>query len=235
MLKFVNSALLLLLFVACLNSCSYHRDGNNNADTRTADQKGESLAGKALPALSSETPLPRSLVSVNSVLIAPIFFSQQSRELRSQAAPLYAELCRAASERLDVAHACGAEIFRRFDRSSGVPAVSELLDYARQARRDGLFTLSIEKYIQRDGSKYAASSPAEVSLSLQLIRSADGAVVWTATYYLKDQSLIENLFSLKDTLADKEAPHWKTASEIFVEAAREAFADLSAKRLEQFS
>jgi hypothetical protein len=60
---------------------------------------------------------------------------------------------------------------------------------------DGVLLTTVRRYKQREGTEYAADSPASVNFSMVLRHSSNGNVLWSADFREKQQSFLSNIFS----------------------------------------
>lgn len=71
-----------------------------------------------------------------------------------------------------------------------------LLNIGRTVQADAVLSGYIYRYQERMGSQMAAERPASVAFSLHLIRTADGADVWSGYVDETQQALSENLLNM---------------------------------------
>ena len=72
----------------------------------------------------------------------------------------------------------------------------------------------VYRFRQRDGTDYSVNRPASVAFHLDLIRVADGRVVWTGNFDETQHALSEDLFRLGAFLERK--GRWVTAEDLAV-------------------
>lgn len=60
---------------------------------------------------------------------------------------------------------------------------------------DGVLLTTVRRYQQREGTGYAAGTPAAIDFSMVLRHSGTGRVLWSADFREEQQSLLSNLFS----------------------------------------
>jgi hypothetical protein len=89
---------------------------------------------------------------------------------------------------------------------------------------DGVIYGTVERYKERVGADYAASSPASVAFSLKFVDLKSGQVVWTAKFAKSQAALSQNLFDLANFV--QRSGRWVRAHEIAQEGVKEAVADL---------
>ena len=89
---------------------------------------------------------------------------------------------------------------------------------------DGVLYGTVERYKERVGMDYSASSPASVSFSLKFVDMKSGQIVWTAKFAKSQAALSQNLFDLANFV--QRSGRWVRAHEIAQEGVKEAVADL---------
>jgi hypothetical protein len=87
-----------------------------------------------------------------------------------------------------------------------------LMAAGRTAKTDLVLAGYIFRFKQRIGTQYSVQSPASVAFSLHLIKTIDGGSIWDDHYDETQQSLSENLFSLRKFV--KRKWKWITAEEM---------------------
>lgn len=68
---------------------------------------------------------------------------------------------------------------------------------------DGVLVGYLYRWLERQGTDYAASTPASVAFDLFLLRTGDGAVVWRGKFDKTQQSFFENVLDLDTFLKSK--------------------------------
>ena len=68
---------------------------------------------------------------------------------------------------------------------------------------------------------------------MQIVNAESNAVVWQSTYHFQDQALSDNLFKIKERLAESK-PKFRSAEDILAEGYSSALKDFSQKRLAGF-
>jgi hypothetical protein len=89
---------------------------------------------------------------------------------------------------------------------------------------DGVIYGTVERYRERVGADYAASSPASVAFTLEFVDLKSGQVVWTAKFAKSQAALSQNLFDLANFV--QRSGRWVRAHEIAQEGVKEAVANL---------
>jgi len=106
----------------------------------------------------------------------------------------------------------------RSDLISGKHVEISELDLVRETGRDlgadGVMVGHLYRFIERNGNRLSVESPASVTFDLDLIRVADGAVIWGGSFDETQRSLFEDLFKLDQFLKRKGG--WVTAEELGV-------------------
>ncbi|MBX7136708.1 MAG: hypothetical protein K1X83_01905 [Oligoflexia bacterium] len=201
--------------------------------------QGYSVTGGAgpivTPHLVTTSETPRELVGINSILVAPPQFAEAARGSAPNQSMLYGLLTDAADEELDLKLISGTEVLKRFESAASSDSQAKQLRLAKEMHLDGLLLTTFNQYEERQGSKVGTNIPAAVSFRMKLLRVADGAELWSGSYYFKDQALSENLFRIKDKLTEKSGPQWRNAPELARQGFKSAMSDLGSKRLQQFS
>lgn len=77
---------------------------------------------------------------------------------------------------------------------------------------DGLIIGQVYRYRERKGRSYAVEYPASVAFEIELIRTADGTVVWRGVFDKTQRSLLENLLDISSF--QRRRGRWATAREL---------------------
>jgi hypothetical protein len=88
---------------------------------------------------------------------------------------------------------------------------------------DGVLLTTIRRFQQREGSEYAADSPASVDLSMILVNSQSGNVLWSAEIREKQKSFLENIFSF--TKAKKRGFKWVSVEQLTEQGIKERLSE----------
>ena len=97
---------------------------------------------------------------------------------------------------------------------------------ARKVQANLVVLAALGRYRQREGTAWAAQTPASVAYQAALVRATDGAVVTIDRFSYTQQALSENLFDLGKYL--EAGGRWLTREEIADGALRQTAARLSA-------
>ncbi|MDO8433170.1 MAG: DUF799 family lipoprotein [Candidatus Binatus sp.] len=89
---------------------------------------------------------------------------------------------------------------------------------------DGVIYGTVERYKERVGMDYSASSPASVTFSLKFVDLKTQQVVWTGKFAKSQAALSENIFDLANFV--QRSGRWVRAHEIALEGVKAAVADL---------
>jgi len=89
---------------------------------------------------------------------------------------------------------------------------------------DGVIYGTVERYKERVGMDYSASSPASVTFSLKFADLKTQQIVWTAKFAKSQAALSENIFDLANFV--QRSGRWVRAHEIALEGVKAAVADL---------
>jgi hypothetical protein len=81
---------------------------------------------------------------------------------------------------------------------------------------------TVRRYQQREGTEYAADSPASVNFSMALRRTDNGNVLWSTEYREKQQSFLSNIFSF--TKAKDRGFKWVSVEQLMTQGIKERLA-----------
>jgi PBP1b-binding outer membrane lipoprotein LpoB len=98
------------------------------------------------------------------------------------------------------------------------------LKLAHDVSADGVLYGTVERFHERVGMDYAASSPAAVTFTLKFVDFTSGQIVWTAKFAKSQVSLTQNIFDLANFV--QRSGRWVRAHEIAMEGVQAAVADL---------
>jgi hypothetical protein len=99
--------------------------------------------------------------------------------------------------------------------ASSNPAWTDKEIYAQIGKvlsADGVVGGHVYRWREREGTAYAASSPASVAFDAYLMSAGDGVILWKARFDKTQASLSENLFDFHTFLKAK--GRWMTAAEL---------------------
>jgi hypothetical protein len=99
-----------------------------------------------------------------------------------------------------------------------------LVEMGKSVKADALLVGTIYRFRQRVGSALGADSPASVAFALELIRVADGRVIWRRPFDQTQQSLDQNLLNVGKFF--KRGGKWITAEDLASEGLKEIMATL---------
>ena len=88
---------------------------------------------------------------------------------------------------------------------------------------DGVLLTTVHRYKQREGTDYAADSPASVNFAMVLRHAKSGNVLWSADFREKQQSFLSNIFSF--TQAKKRGFKWISVEELMEQGIKERLND----------
>jgi hypothetical protein len=88
---------------------------------------------------------------------------------------------------------------------------------------DGVLLTTVRRYKQREGTEYAADSPASVNFSMVLRHSSNGNVLWSADFREMQQSFLSNIFSF--TKAKERGFKWISVEELMEQGIKERLND----------
>jgi len=105
--------------------------------------------------------------------------------------------------------------FRGADRSL-------LVEIGRSVKADAVFIGTIYRFKQRVGTSMAVDSPASVAFAMELIRVADGRIIWKRPFDETQKSLDKNLLRIGQFF--KRGGQWLSAEELAKAGLTEAMA-----------
>lgn len=119
---------------------------------------------------------------------------------------------------------------RRADEALSMKVVSA----GAAAKADSVLKTEVLTYQERQGSKFGGE-PATVSFLMTVSRASDGAQVWQANYFFRQEALSDNWLKIGQRYgANGTGSGWLSARELFDRGVSGALADLAARRDEQF-
>lgn len=98
------------------------------------------------------------------------------------------------------------------------------LKLAHDVSADGVLYGTVERFHERVGMDYSASSPAAVTFTLKFVDFKSGQVVWNAKFAKSQVSLTQNIFDLANFV--QRSGRWVRAHEIAMEGVKAAVANL---------
>jgi hypothetical protein len=112
--------------------------------------------------------------------------------------------------------------------SSLIPEISggqigTVIALGQKTNCDGVLLTTVYRYKQREGTEYAADSPASVNFSVVLRHTKNGNVLWSADFREKQQSFLSNIFSF--TQAKKRGFKWISVEELMEQGIKERLND----------
>jgi hypothetical protein len=87
---------------------------------------------------------------------------------------------------------------------------------------DAVLLTTVRRYQQREGTEYAADSPASVNFSMALRRTDNGNVLWSTEYREKQQSFLSNIFSFAK--AKDRGFKWVSVEQLMTQGIKERLA-----------
>jgi len=118
----------------------------------------------------------------------------------------------------DAAQAAYSNIVQSYEGIS--PNFMEILgQIGRDFGADAVLVGHIYRWRERQGTDFAVTYPASVAFDLNLIRPANGAVLWTAKFDKTQRSLCENILDIGTFLKGK--GRWMTADQLGMLGLRE--------------
>jgi hypothetical protein len=118
-------------------------------------------------------------------------------------------------------------IMRSNQVTSLIPEVSggvigTFTELGKKLNCDAVLLTTVRRYQQREGTEYAADSPASVDFSMALRRSDNGNVLWSTEYREKQQSFLSNIFSF--TKAKDRGFKWVSVEQLMTQGIKERLA-----------
>ncbi|MFC1828018.1 hypothetical protein ACFL0O_00205 [Thermodesulfobacteriota bacterium] len=89
-----------------------------------------------------------------------------------------------------------------------------ILETGRDLGADGVMVGHLYRFVERIGNRLSVESPASVAFDIDIVRVADGAVIWGGSFDETQRTLSEDLFKLDQFLKRKGG--WVTAEELGV-------------------
>ena len=97
-----------------------------------------------------------------------------------------------------------------------------LVQMGKSLHADAVLSGTIYRFQQRVGTGLSVSTPASVAFAMELIRVADGRVIWNRAFEETQRSLDQDLFKIGTFL--KRGAKWLTAEELSAAGLRETMA-----------
>jgi hypothetical protein len=104
--------------------------------------------------------------------------------------------------------------------SGGV--IGTFTELGKKLNCDAVLLTTVRRYQQREGTEYAADSPASVNFSMALRRTDNGNVLWSTEYREKQQSFLSNIFSF--TKAKDRGFKWVSVEQLMTQGIKERLA-----------
>lgn len=98
------------------------------------------------------------------------------------------------------------------DMNAGMEPVKILQKVGKAFEADAVLAGYVYRWRERLGTDYAIDSPASVAFDLNLVRPADGAILWRASFDKTQRSLSENVLDLATFLEG--GGRWMTAKKL---------------------
>ena len=212
--KIIFSVMAVISLVACQGYSSTGGPGVNFA-----------------PSLKSGSHDINKLRKVNSLLVLPVEMDRTVASNIPSNLDIDSMLNKALNDEIQIK----IEHYSLNKPSSAVkPQMEDYLARARAQKIDAVLHTRINSFSVRRGSALGSTDPAKVDLVMQILKSEKGEVLWNSSYHYKDQALSDNLFKIKDKLAERSAK-FRSADELIDEGFRSALRDFSEKRLQSFT
>lgn len=191
------------------------------------------------PRLRSELVAGVDLGEINSVLVAPLLFSdailKSSEHNLVGRYPFYELVSRTVESKLSAEVFSGTDVVSRLAPGGGIRVdETQFFSVADAVGARGVLITRVHRYVERVGSRVGVEQPASVYFTMELLRTDSRDLVWRSSYSFTDRALSENLFRLKDHFGDRTQPGWRTASDALLRGISEATEDLNHKYSRQF-
>jgi len=102
-----------------------------------------------------------------------------------------------------------------------MPEKDIIVETGRDLGADAVVAGHLYRFKERVGTGFSVESPASVAFHIDLVRVADGHVVWSGNFDETQQSLFEDLFTLSKFL--KRKGRWITAKELAISGLENVF------------
>lgn len=120
---------------------------------------------------------------------------------------------------------------RRADEALAMKVVSA----SAAAKADAELNTEVLSYQEREGSKFGGE-PATVSFLMTISRVSDGAQVWQANYFFRQEALSDNWLKIGQRYGSNgTGSGWLSARELFDRGVSAALADFADRRDDQFT
>lgn len=115
----------------------------------------------------------------------------------------------------------GATAAILFGEKGEMPEAELLGKIGMSVGADAVLVGKVYRFREREGTGFSVDSPASVAFGLNLLRVADGRLVWTGHFDQTQQSLFEDLFQW--TRFWKRKARWITAEQLALEGVHQIF------------
>ncbi len=208
----VHSRLLLVLFALVVSGNAV---GCAEQGRRVGGATGQSSPRTSSPVVSPLTVRVQSqarLTTISSLRVLPLTVSP-AVNASGMAIPGLQEL-----------------LERRVDEALTMKVVPA----SSPAKADAVLKTEVLTYQEREGSKFGGE-PAAVSFLMTISRVSDGAQVWQANYFFRQEALSDNWLKIGQRYGtDGTGSGWLSARELFDRGVSAASADFAARRDDQF-
>ena len=121
-------------------------------------------------------------------------------------------------------------LVRRADEAMSMKVVAA----TAAGKTDAVLRTEVLTYQEREGSKFGGE-PAAVSFVMTVTRSSDGAEVWQANYFFRQEALSDNWLKIGQRYGSNgTGSGWLSARELLDRGLSAAFADFATRRDDQF-
>lgn len=193
--------------------------------------QGYSVTGgpgkNSAPALQTKSDTSKSLISVNSLLVAPVQADSSVLANIPSNVDLNAMLSDAINQEMQIKIVHAADIKK-------IKPPSEYLKDAKKLDLDGVLVTRLNHFSMREGSGIGSTNPARVDLVMEIIKAQSATVIWESSFHFKDQALSDNLFKIKERFEGQGA-QFRSAQDLLSEGYRTALKDFSQKRIAGFT
>jgi hypothetical protein len=226
------SSLILNLSLLLVAGCS--KPSNRIAsDVAQGGVGNPTLTGEAGGRVKRTSADPKTLVTVNTVYLAPVRFEGDARLDSAKQAQLDAELELAAGRQLDIDFIGVSKIKQAGANVS--ETASSAIDAARSLGFQGVLETNITKLGARQGSSVGSDAPAALGFNMSLRDVRNGKVAWSANYFWEDLAISSNLFRIKEKIGPEGRTGWVSLEELVTRGFDEALASLRDNRQNAFT
>lgn len=169
----------------------------------------------------------KKLIAINSLLVAPVEMDSTIAANVPSGVDINAMLSKALEEEVQI------KVIHASVPAGQKKLPSQYLAEAKKQNLDGVLLTRLNNFDVRVGSEVGSTNPARVDFAMQILNSESQQVAWQSTYHFKDQALTDNLFKIKERLAENK-PKFRSAEELLASGYRNSLKDFAQKRMAGF-